>query len=164
MRCAPDETPAGHDRAAWSPWMRTGRLGSSASGPGRDQCQPAAAPVERWVVGEDGCVQALQWLAGVDAELAGEQVADAPVGGERLGLPAAAVQRQHELAVQPLPQRMLAGQLFQLAGERVVPAQRQVGVDPRLQRGQPQLLQPGRLGPGERVVGQIGQHRATPPA
>ena len=43
-----------------------------------------------------------------------------------------------------------------------MPAQRQVGVDPGLQRGQPQLLQAGRLGPGERVVGQVGQHRAAP--
>ena len=109
-------------------------------------------------MGQDGCVQALQRLPGIDAELTGEQVAGPPVGGERLGLPAAAVQRQHELAVQPLPQRMLSGQLFQLGGERVVPAKRQVSVDPGLQRGEPQLLQAGCLGPGERIVGQVGQH------
>ena len=107
-------------------------------------------------------MQAPQRFPGVDAELAGEQVAGTPVGGQRLGLPAAAIQRQHELAVQPLPQRMLGGQLLQLAGERVVPAKRQVSIDPRLQRGEPQLLQAGRLGPGERVVGQVGQHPAAP--
>ena len=78
----------------------------------------AIAPVERRVVGQDGCVQALQRFSGVDAEFAGEQVAGTPVGGERLGLPATAIQRQHELAVQPLPQRMLGGQPLQLAGER----------------------------------------------
>ena len=54
-------------------------------------------------------MQPPQRLAGVDAELAGEQVADMAVGGQRVALPAAPVQRQHELAVQPLPQRMLAG-------------------------------------------------------
>ena len=107
-------------------------------------------------------MQAPQRLPGVDAKLVGEQVAGTPVGGERLGLPAAAIQRQHELAVQPFPQRMLSGQLFQLGGERVVPAKRQVSVDPRLQRGEPELLQPGCLGPGERVVGQVGQHPAAP--
>jgi hypothetical protein len=122
----------------------------------------ATVPVERRVLGEKGCVQAPQRLPGVDAELAGEQIAHAPVGGQCFRLPAAAVQRQHQLAVQPLPQRMPGGQLFQLGGERVVPAQRQVGVDPGLQRGQPQLLQPGRLGPGERIAVQVGQYRAAP--
>jgi hypothetical protein len=79
----------------------------------------------------------LQWLAGVDAELPREQVADLAVGGERVGLAAAPVQRQHELAVRPLPQRVLGGQLFQLGGERVVPAKRKISVDPGLQRGEP---------------------------
>ena len=107
-------------------------------------------------------MQAPQRFPGVDAELVGEQIADPPVGGERFGLPAAPVQRQHELDVQPLPQRMLAGQLLQLGGDRVGPAQRQVSLDPGLKRGQPQLLQPGRLGPDGRVVGQVGEHRAAP--
>ena len=98
-------------------------------------------------------MQPLQRLAGVDAELAGEQFADPPVGGERVGLPAAPVQRQHELAVQPLPQRVPGHQLLQLGDERVVPAERQVGVDAGLQRGQPQFLQAGGLRPGEGVVG-----------
>ena len=107
-------------------------------------------------------MQAAQRFCGVDAEFAGEQVAGAPVGGERFGLPAAAIQRQHELAVQPFPQRMAGGQPLQLAGERVVPAKRQVSIDPRLQRGEPELLQPGCLRPGERVAGQVGQHPAAP--
>ena len=54
-------------------------------------------------MGENGSVQALQRLAGIDPELAGEQVADTAVAGQRLGLPAAAVQCQHELAMQPFP-------------------------------------------------------------
>jgi len=90
-------------------------------------------------VGQDGCVQALQRLAGVDAQFVGQQAAGPPVGGQRVGLPAAPVPRQHQLAVQPLPQRVLAGQPLQLAGERVVPAQAQVRIDPRLHCGQPQL-------------------------
>ena len=113
-------------------------------------------------MGEDGRVQVPQGFSGVDAEFAGEQVAGTPVGGERLGLPAAAIQREHELAVQPLPQRMLGGQLLQFAGERIVAAKRQVSIDPRLQRSEPQLLQAGCLRAGERVVGQVGQHAAAP--
>jgi hypothetical protein len=107
-------------------------------------------------------VQAPERFSGVDAELTGEQVAGTPVGGQRFGLSAAAIQRQYELAMQPLPQRILGGQLFQLAGECVVPAKRQVRVDPRFEGGEPQFLQPGRLGPGEGVVSQVGQHTAAP--
>ena len=107
-------------------------------------------------------MQAPQRLPWVDAELTGEQVAGPPVGGQRLGLPAAAIQRQHELAVQPFPQRILGGQLLQLAGERVMPAKRQVRLDPRLEGGEPQFLQAGRLRPGEGVVSQVGQHATAP--
>ena len=80
---------------------------------------PVVVPVKRGVVSEDGGVQALQGLAGVDAEFTGEQVAHPPVGGQRVGLPDAAIQRQHELAVQPLPQRVPGGQAIQLGGECV---------------------------------------------
>ena len=108
-------------------------------------------------------MQAPQRFSGIDAELTGEQVAGALVGGERLCLPAAAVQRQHELAVQPLPQRMVGGQLLQFGSEGIVAAQGQVGVDPGLEGGQPQFLQAGRFGAGERVVGQVSEYRAAPP-
>ena len=53
-------------------------------------------------------MEAPQRLPGIDAELIGEQVADPPVGGQRVSLPAAPVQRQYQLAVQPLPQRVAA--------------------------------------------------------
>ena len=97
----------------------------------------AIAPVERWVVCQNGRVQVLRRFSGIDAELTGKQVADTPVGGERLSLPSAAIKRQHELAVQPLPQGMVGGQPLQLAGERIVPAERQVSVNPRLRCGEP---------------------------
>ena len=129
---------------------------------GRDLA--VTVPVEGRVVCQHRCVQSLQRLARVDAELVGQQIADPPVGGQRVGLPAAPVQRQHELAVQLLPQRMPGDQLLQLGGDRVVPAERQVRVDPGLDRDQPQLLQPGRLRPGERVVGQVGEYPAAPQA
>ena len=97
----------------------------------------ATVPVQRLVVREDGHVQPPQRLPGVDAEFAGEQVADPPVGGQRLRLSAAPVQRQHELAVQPLPQRMVGDQPLQFSGQRVVPAKRQVSFDPALPGGEP---------------------------
>ena len=96
-----------------------------------------AVPVERRVVGENGPVQALQRLAGIDPELTGEQIADTAVAGQRLGLPTAAVQRQHKLAVQPLPQRMSSGQPLQLGCQGVVLAKSQVSLDPGLQGAEP---------------------------
>ena len=82
-------------------------------------------------------MQAPQRLPGIDPELVGEQIADTPVSGQRVGLPAAAVQRQHELAVQPLPQRMVGDQPLQFGGDRAVPAKRQVSLDPGLPGGEP---------------------------
>jgi hypothetical protein len=67
-------------------------------------------------VGENRCVQVLQRLAGIDTEFDGEQAVDPLVGGERVGLPAGPVQRQHQLAVQTFPQRVAGYQLLQFGG------------------------------------------------
>ena len=64
--------------------------------------------------------------------------------------------------MQAFPQRMLGDQPFQFGGERVVPAKRQVSLDQALPGGEPQLVQAGRLGLYERVVGQVREHRAPP--
>jgi hypothetical protein len=104
--------------------------GSGAAGIGAAPFGPAATvPIQSRIVGENRAVQVLQRLPWVDAKLPGEQVADPPVGGQRIGLPARPVQPQHELAVQPFPQRMLAGQPLQFSGQRLVAAQRQVGFE-----------------------------------
>jgi hypothetical protein len=60
-------------------------------------------------VGQNGCVQAPQRFPGIDAVLTGQQVAGTPAGVQCLRLPTAAVQRKHELAVQPLPQWTFGG-------------------------------------------------------
>ena len=43
-----------------------------------------------------------------------------------------------------------------------MPAELELGVDPLLERGHAQLVQPRRLAPRERLVGEIGQRRAAP--
>ena len=65
---------------------------------------------------------------------------------ERVGLPVAAVERGHELGAEPFLQRVPAHELGQLGQQLGVPAQRQVGLDAALQRGDPRLFQPRRLG------------------
>ena len=46
---------------------------------------------------------------------------------------------------------MLGDQRLQLADELAVPAERQLGLDPLLQRGQPQRVEPPTLHPCERL-------------
>ena len=84
------------------------------------------------------------------------------VGGERVGLPAAAVQRQHPLRVQPLAQRLGGDERLELADHLAVPALVEVVLDRELERRQPQLLQPPDLGARERLVGDVVERRAAP--
>ena len=64
------------------------------------------------------------------------------VGLERLGLAAAAVQREHQLAAQVLAQRVLSHQRLELADELGVAAEREVGLDARA-RAPPRAAPPG---------------------
>ncbi len=67
-----------------------------------------------------------------------------PGGTPRARPPAAgAVEREHQLAAQTLPERMLGHELLELADELRAAARREVRVDPRLEGGEPKLLQPG---------------------
>ena len=84
------------------------------------------------------------------------------VGGQRLGLAAGAVQREHALGVQALAQRMRGDQRVELADHLGVAARREVGVDRALGRAQPQLLEPADLGGRERLVGDVGERVAAP--
>ena len=109
------------------------------------------------------CCSSDEFGARVDAQLLGEQPAGVGVHGERLGLPAAAVQRQHQQLAQPLAQRVRGGQRGQLGDGLGVAAQLQVEVEPGLEELEPPLLQPGALGLGVRP-GHAGQRLAVPQA
>ena len=100
--------------------------------------------------------------AGLDPELGDERAARVRVGGERLGLPAAAVEREHQLSAEALAQRLARDLPLQLADHVGVPAEREVGVDPALERHEPLLLEPRalRLRPG--MVGELAERRAAP--
>ena len=88
----------------------------------------------------------------LDAELRHQDGAQVLEDPQRLGLPAGAVQGQHALGPQPLPHGVGAGQRLELAGQRLVVAQCQLGVHPGLGGREPQLFQAARLGPGKRFV------------
>ncbi len=113
------------------------------------------------VVLQDRPLEPLQRGVGLQAELVVEPPPKAGVGGQRVRLPAAAVQGEHQLPAQPLAQRVLGAQRLELADDLGVGAAAEVGVDPLLERSQPELDEPGDLGPGERLEGQIGERLAA---
>ena len=122
---------------------------------GRRPLQPRRLP-------QDVALQLGQPSARVDPELLTQHAACLLERLQRLGLPARAVQRQHQQPVQALPERIAANQLLELGGGRGMPAKRQLGGQAVLQRGQAKLLQPLPLGLGERLVGHVGQGRPAP--
>ena len=82
---------------------------------------------------------------GIEAQLVGQDAPHVLVGGEGFGLPAVAVQAQHQLGVELLLQRVRPDQLAQFRHHLTVPAQVQVAVDPRDQRLEPLVLDRGNL-------------------
>ena len=84
------------------------------------------------------------------------------VGLERLGLAPAAVEREHQLAGEPLARRVLGDEPPQLADDLGVAAGGEVGLDAQLERGQPLLLEPRDLGLRERLERQVGERRPAP--
>jgi hypothetical protein len=97
-------------------------------------------------------------LARLDPELLDERGARVAVGLERLGLAACSVEREHQLRAEGLPQRMRRDERLELADELRRAAPGEVGIDPLLLRGEPELLQPRGL---ERKV-DVGERRPAP--
>lgn len=104
-------------------------------------------------------VQGRQLGGGVRAQLVGEGAPGLLVHGERLGGPPGHVQGPHQLAVQPLGERMTGEQRPQLRHQLGTAAEGQVRLDAVLDGGQPQLGEAGGLGVRVR---QVRQGRAAP--
>ena len=77
------------------------------------------------------------------------------IGLERFGLPAAAVQGEHQLAVEVLAKRLLRYGGLQLRDQISVPAERELGLDPCLESRPAPLLQAGDLGLREPLIGKV---------
>jgi hypothetical protein len=106
---------------------------------------------------EHGPVQRLQLGPGLDAEAVDERCPGARVRLERLGLPAGAVERDHELPAEPLAQRVVSDQPFELGDELAVAPVREVGVDPVLDQREPELVEARDLGLRPRLVPELVQ-------
>ena len=120
--------------------------------------------LEGGILAQDPPLQLLQRLSRLDTELVDERAPRVLVDVERLRLAPRPVERQHQLGAQSLAQRVLGDERLELAGEAAVTSERQVGLDPVLERREVQLLEShdGRL--GERLVREVGKSRAAPEA
>ena len=111
---------------------------------------------------EDGPLEARQRRAGLEPELRDERLAGVAIDGERLGLPAAPVEGQHELAARALAERLLRDQPLELGDQRAVPAEREVRLDALLESGDPQLLELRDVQLQGRLVRDVGERGAAP--
>jgi hypothetical protein len=114
--------------------------------------------VEGGIVEEDHPLELAQLRAGREAEL-GERAPGGAVGGERVGLAPAAVERDHQLPPGALAQRIRGDGGAQRGQQLVVAALRQPALGQLLLRGGAQLLEALALGAGAVVVRQLGQRR-----
>ena len=118
--------------------------------------------VQRRILYQDGSLQLLQCNAGLEAQLDVQVLTRLPVHRETLGLPATAVQREHQLRAQAFTQRLLRNRCLELAHQSRVPAERELGVDALLHGGEAKFLQALHLDPRERLELEIGEGPAAP--
>ena len=82
---------------------------------------------------QDRGLQTLERRPGLDAELLDERLTGVLVRRERLHLTARAVEREHQLAAKPLPERMPRDERLELADDLLVAAGGEIRLDPRLE-------------------------------
>ena len=81
---------------------------------------------------------------------------------ERLGLAAAAVEREHELRAESLAKRLCANERRELADELRALTASEICVDPRLEGGEALLVQRVRSVRRERLAREVGERRSAP--
>ena len=111
---------------------------------------------------EDGFLETLQGVVRLEAKLLVEQATAGSVDLERVRLTARPVQSEHLQAPQPFAERVLADELVELADELPVPSERELRIDPLLQRLQPELVESGDPLRGERLVREVRERWAAP--
>ena len=113
-------------------------------------------------LGEDRLFQGHQVRAGVEAQLVSERGAGAAERGQGVGLAAATPQREGVQAPALLAHGMVAGEELRLGYHRRGVAEPQSSRNVQFAGDQAQLIQPGGLGGGPRLVGDLGE-RGSPP-
>jgi hypothetical protein len=92
--------------------------------------------LERGVLRQNRPLEVLKILARLDAELVHESRASLQVDVERVGLAAAAVEREHELRTESLSKRVQGEKRLEVGDDLGMPPEPEVGFDLRLLGGQ----------------------------
>jgi hypothetical protein len=119
---------------------------------------------EPGILREDRALQLAQALSRLDPELLDELAPGVLVGLERVGLAVASVQREHQLRAQALPVGVLGDQRLELPHDLGVTAERELRLDQLFHRRHAQILETRDLRLRERLIREIGEHRASPQA
>ena len=122
----------------------------------------AARTIQCGILSEDRPLELLKLPPRLDPEVVDQLAASLLIALQRVGLPARSVQREHQLRLKALPQRMLAHERLELADQRGVPSKREVSVDSILERREALFLDPGSLALRERLVREVRQCWAPP--
>jgi hypothetical protein len=93
--------------------------------------------LEPRILAQDRAVQLLQRRAGLDPELVDQHTPGVVIDLERFGLPARAVEREHQVAAKPFAKRMLVGEGLELSDQVAVTACFELRLDPVLERREP---------------------------
>ena len=93
------------------------------------------------ILAEDLSLETPQGRPGLEAELLCQVAARPVVYVEGVGLPATAVEREHQLCVQALAQRMILDELLQLGDHLASATECELGLESELQRRHPLLLE-----------------------
>ena len=117
---------------------------------------------ERRVVAQDRLLHLSQLQRRLETQLLVQAPPALLVGLERIGLPAAAVEGQHQQSDQPLARRMLGRQLLELTDDEGVLTLLQARLDAVLERGGAELLQPSDLPLGERLEPDVREGWTAP--
>ena len=123
--------------------------------------RPVDRGIEDRVTPQHGDLQPLQVRARVQTELVGQAEAGLSACGQGILTPAGAVQRHHQVGDEPFVERIGRHEVGQLADERLVPAQREIGVKAQIQRRPAQLVEAG-TGRVRYGLPAVGQCLATP--
>ena len=107
-------------------------------------------------------LQLAQRRVRLDPELAGEDAAQILGDGEGLGVAPGAVEREHELAVQRLAQRVVGRERGELRDKLAVAAGAQIEVDARLERREAERAEAVDFAAGEVALRQLRERGAAP--
>ena len=118
--------------------------------------------LEAGVVGKDRRFEVAQLAARLDAELFPQRRGRLVQRAQRVGLPPRAVERERELVLQVLTERVQCHHLGELRTDRRMATEQQVGGEPILQGGEPALLQPCAQCEHPFDVDEVSKHRAAP--